>query len=236
MTDIDILDVIEAEELAESLASLKTPVTCKPEDFIIEDGVLKDYIGQSSELLIPETVKDIPDFAFHGRTDITAVRFHDSNHIQAVRNFVFEGCTSLKEFIMPDYFQAVGSDMFNNCTGLERVVLSKNLKKISSAMFAHCNRLSEIEIPNSVKQIEPRAFAFCSSLHSLDIPDSVQLISVAAFSSCISMEAITLPSSVKIAKGAFRNCPLLTCIRIRYPSGTIGTFEEDALQTMFKEP
>ena len=36
------------------------------EDFIIEDGVLKEYVGEESDVVIPEGVTAIGDEAFDG--------------------------------------------------------------------------------------------------------------------------------------------------------------------------
>ena len=36
------------------------------EDFIIEDGVLKEYVGEESDVVIPEGVTAIGDCAFDG--------------------------------------------------------------------------------------------------------------------------------------------------------------------------
>ena len=47
------------------------------EDFIIEDGVLKEYVGEESDVVIPDGVTAIGDEAFYG-CDMETVFIPDS--------------------------------------------------------------------------------------------------------------------------------------------------------------
>ena len=46
-------------------------------DFIIENGILKEYVGDSEVVIVPEEVVRIGDRAFSDREDITDVELPD---------------------------------------------------------------------------------------------------------------------------------------------------------------
>ena len=44
-----------------------------PSDFIIENGVLKKYVGPGGDVVIPEGVTTIQDFAFFGCKNLKTI-------------------------------------------------------------------------------------------------------------------------------------------------------------------
>jgi hypothetical protein len=70
---------------------------------------------------IPDTVKEIGDWAF-------------------------SGCTDLKKIVIPDSVRKIGEGAFNNCSSLENINLPAALKEIGKEAFGSCYKLNNISI------------------------------------------------------------------------------------------
>ena len=76
-------------------------------DFEIEDGVLIDYTGNETKVIIPDRVTEIEDCAF-------------------------SDCSSLKEITIPDSVTFIGENAFMGCLSLEEIKVSPDNKYYSS--------------------------------------------------------------------------------------------------------
>ena len=162
--------------------------------FQIINGVLLNYRGCDSNVVIPSTV--------------TSIGFS-----------AFRDCESMVSVVIPDSVTFIASSAFYHCSKLTSVTLSNSLTFINDYSFAYCESLTSITIPNSVTSINPRAFAGCENLTSVTIPDSVTSIDLEAFIGC-GLTNITIPDSVtSIGDRAFTGCPGLAdeagCIVVR---------------------
>ena len=61
--------------------------------FVIENGVLKKYSGNDTEVVIPDGVKSIGIAAFKGDTNLTSVTIPDS--VTYIEEPAFENCPNL---------------------------------------------------------------------------------------------------------------------------------------------
>jgi len=132
-----------------------------------EDGVLfnKDKTklilypqGRVENYVIPDSVTEIGEIAFHG-------------------------CEGLTSIIIPDSVTEIGNYAFSYCSGLTSVTIPNSVTKIKKKTFSDCENLTSIDISNSVTEIETSAFEGCLSLTSITIPDSVVKIGKCAFKS-----------------------------------------------------
>lgn len=115
----------------------------------------------ASNITIPESIKEIPDYAF-------------------------DQCSSLQRVSMPNSVTNIGKSAFTNCKNLQEITLSNEITEIGPGAFIG-SALTEIKIPDKVTIIDSRAFGECSHLESITIPKSVQKIGWAAFSGCDSL-------------------------------------------------
>lgn len=67
------------------------------DDFVIENGVLKEYKGAGGKVIIPNGVKEIADYVFYYNDTITSITV--PNSVTKCGSRCFGGCTSLKEII-----------------------------------------------------------------------------------------------------------------------------------------
>ena len=195
-------------------------------DFVIKAGVLKKYIGESVDVVIPTTVREIADHAF-SNVKIETVKIPDSvtiidgraffdcsnltnvtigNSVTSIGDWAFSKCKSLTSIIIPDSVTSIGAGAFFECSSLTSIVVDENNSKYDSRN--NCNAIIEnssntlifgcknTTIPDGVTSIGVGAFFGCSNLTSITIPDSVTSIGEDAFYGCISLTNITIPDSV----------------------------------------
>lgn len=170
-------------------------------DFIIENGVLKKYIGAGGDVIIPTGVSEIAEDAFGCCENLISVTFPDGlekigaeafvmcrdlsdiknlRNIKELGNAAFWGCHQLADekgfVIVKDVlFQYVGTEV--------DITIPEDITIISQGAFADCD-ITSVILPNGLKRISDSAFDGCEYLSSIEIPNSVKEIGAAAFLHC----------------------------------------------------
>lgn len=108
-------------------------------DFIIVNGVLKKYTGPGGDVVIPEGVTEIG-------------------------NWAFADCERLASVVFPDSVTSIGMSAFNGCNSMKTVKLPKQVTDIGNWAFYGCSALTSVDIPGSVTNIGKRAFLNCQEL------------------------------------------------------------------------
>ena len=150
-----------------------------PSDFVIENGVLKQYVGPGGDVVIPDGVTRIGVKAFFRCKTVNTVTIPES--VTDIDSEAFVLCQNLKTIVIPESVVRFGKNAFGWCANLTAVRLPESLKTISEEAFIFCDKLTEVVIPEGVENIEPSAFAICTSLHSLSLPGSVLSVGKDAF-------------------------------------------------------
>ena len=154
-----------------------------------------------------------PTVTYNGRT----------YSVTSVRNYAFDGCSSLTSVAIPNSVTSIGGGAFFGCSSLTSVTLGNSVTSIGHGAFDNCSSLTSINIPNSVVIIEGYAFESCSSLTSVTIPNSVTSIGYWAFGNCSSLTSITLGKNLtSIGAAAFSGCSKLTSVTIPNSVTSIG--------------
>lgn len=184
-------------------------------DFVIENGILKEYRGTGKNITIPNSVLHIGQKAFYQ-------------------------CDTIVKVTIPKSVHSIQTDAFRNCKNLKSVKIAKGVSYISSGVFFNCENLDEISIPKSVDTIGAFAFGHTSWLEKkqknsknamvvvnnilidgekcsgkISVPKSVRIIGANAFYGNENITEVAIPSSVKSIEGlSFYDCNNLSKIQM----------------------
>ena len=184
------------------------------DDFYVKDELV-------TNLILPNGVTDIGNFAFTGYKGLTDITLPES--VTTIGYTAFYGCTGLTNITIPESVTTIGNYAFYGCTGLKNIKLPENITTIGYSVFSSCSRLTNISIPKSVTTIRDYAFSNCTGLTEITFPESVTTIENYAFTGCTGLTNITIPERVAtIGKYAFSDCTGLTNITIPKSVTTIG--------------
>ena len=195
--------------------------------FAIVDGVLHTYKGSATNIIIPDIVTSIADYAFYDNNDIISVTIPEG--VTSIGNSAFYGCNSLTSIEIPAGVTSIGSSAFYRCSNLESVTFAEGsqLTSIGRSAFSGCNSLTSIEIPAGVTSIGGWAFNECRSLTSIEIPAGVTSIGDWVFHTCSNLESVTFAEGsqlTSIGTSAFEDCSSLTSIEIPAGVTSIGSY------------
>ena len=190
-----------------------------------------------TELIIPDSVTSIGDYAFYDCSGLTSITIPDS--VTSIGSFAFLGCSGLTSIHIGAGMQKIS--WLPTDVSQITITISKDspyLTTDSKAIFAKSNGELSVskyisadttyDIPAavdslSVTSIGESAFSGCSGLTSITIPDTVTSIGKTAFQSCSGLTSVTIGNSVKsIGYYAFAYCKNLTSIEIPEGVESIG--------------
>ena len=215
----------------------------KYKNFKIKNGVLVEYTGNGGDVIIPEGITSIWEYAFFRCSSLTSIKIPSS--VTSIGDYAFYGCSNLTNIEIPDGVMSIGDGAFRGCdslnytiednfkylgnknnpylylvrTTLKNIVsasINLDCKYISDYAFRGCKMLTNIKIPKNVTRIGSHAFEGCDSLKSVEIPENVKWICYRAFYSCSSLTNIKIPSGVtNIDYDAFEGCDNLVVQTIK---------------------
>ena len=173
-------------------------------------AVLVKYLGDQTEVEIPNSVKTIGERAFYG----SALQSIDlPNSVITIGDLAFAYCQDLKTVNLRDGLTTIGDNAFSDCGSLETVNIPATLTSLGNDVFRYgygfssnlktntydnaiylgesdntvLLRASDYDIKGCTihpdcKFINTTAFSGCSNIKSLEIPSSVIGIGTYAFS------------------------------------------------------
>ena len=163
--------------------------------FASQDGVL--YNKEKSTLIqypvakqektyqMPESVKDIRNFAFSGLTFLEELTLPKSIAFDGITQYTFDEANSLKNI----YVAEDVNSLYKSIDGVLFYDIAKatnNVDHIELELVRYPAGKTETNytVPSGVTTIENYAFSGCNLLTSVTLPDSVASIRVFAFDSC----------------------------------------------------
>ena len=193
----------------------------------------------AGELIIPDGVTSIGNYAFYGYDRLTSVTI--GNGVTSIGDDAFDGCYKLIEVCNKSSLGITAGSTANGYVGryAKRVYTEEGGSWLSETedgfrffydgetgyLVAYLGDETKLTLPDSFTaydgtvvaeyQINDYAFHNCDSLTSVTIPDSVTDIGSYAFTYCTSLTSVTIPDSVtSIGWYAFSGCTSLTSVTI----------------------
>ena len=151
----------------------------------------KIEIRQGTRIICKGALRSFPLDEY---TDITAIveELIIPNSVTKIGDYAFYHCSSLQSIVIPDSVTQIGDAAFCFCESLKSIVIPNSVTQIGEFAFSNCRSLQPIIIPDSVTQIGKGAFYGCSSLQSIVIPNSVTRIGFSAFEACSNILSIVV--------------------------------------------
>ena len=121
------------------------------------------YLGDNeiTDLVIPNSVTTIGNYAFNGCTGLTSVTI--PNSVTSIGNCAFDGCKGLTSLTIPNSVTTIGNSAFWGCTGLTSLTIPNSVWTIGNWAFDGCTGLTSVVVPNSVTSIGFQAFHYCTN-------------------------------------------------------------------------
>ena len=121
---------------------------------------------------LPNTISSFGLRTFKDATYLRGIKIPSNSQLTCLRVDVFNGCTKLKYFDIPDTITRIEQAAFLGCQSLSYVTFPNNLTYIGPYCFQNCLQLQYISIPVTVETIETNAFLGCSELSCVRIRTS----------------------------------------------------------------
>ena len=179
-------------------------------NFYINDQEIKD-------LVIPESVKSIGDYAFYRCSSLTSITI--PNSVTSVGTYAFRYCFSLTSATIGNSVTSIGYGAFDGCSSLTSVTIGESVTSIGEDAFWFCSSLSSVTINSDAIVSEDYKYddnisdIFGSQVTEYIIGESVTSIGAEAFYGCSSLTSVTIGESVtSIIGAAFAYCSKLTSI------------------------
>lgn len=182
-------------------------------DFIIENGVLVKYAGRGGSVEIPKGVIGLDKLAFNQNKTIKEIIIPGS--VKTIPEICFSGCIGLEKATVGEGVEQIARSAFCDCSNLKSISLPSTLQSIGDSCFRNCASLENVELPEGIETIEPFTFCGCSKLERLSLPDSLRAIGQLAFYKCQRLDFLTLNISENLLsadQGTFdsiKNVPLV---------------------------
>ena len=130
--------------------------------------------------------------------------------VTKINDFAFEGCFSIVSVTIPYSVKNIGRAAFGQCTNLKKGVL--NCPVIGGFCLSN-SPVSEIEIGDSVISIGENAFCNLTNLANIIIPSNIKDIGSNAFKNCTALSSVKMGRGVvSVGKNAFSGCEGITAV------------------------
>ena len=127
------------------------------------------------------------------------------NNVMSIGDYAFSRCSGLTAVTIPNSVTSIGISAFLHCSGLTSVTILNSVTSIGDYAFYGCSGLTAVTIPNSVTSLGKEAFAYCSSLTTLvckatEIPNTA--VNAFDYSNIVKEDGLTLYATLYVPKAS----------------------------------
>ena len=169
------------------------------------------------DLVIPDGVTKITEYAFQFCTSITSVKIPDS--VKYIGEFAFSGCKNLSAVYITDlaawcninfdriskYHRSEGTysnplmyahNLYINGEFISDLVIPEGTTEINAYAFYNCSNIISVKIPDTVKTIRNYAFGNCRNLSSISFSHRIGGLSKSVFGGCSNIIELNIPDEL----------------------------------------
>ena len=174
-------------------------------DFVIENNVLKKYIGKDRIVRIPDGVEIVGYKSFENCDWIRKVIFPDS--VKKIGEYAFKGCEKLNVLKISPLLKDIWNMAFKGCKGLA----DKNgFVIVNGTLFDYFGNDEVVKVPDNVIKISDDTFEGYECIKKVILPEGLKWLGCNVFKNCKNLESINIPSYIMTwGNGAFRGCKKL---------------------------
>lgn len=213
--------------------------------YVVYNGILLSADNAQGEVIIPDSINCIGDFAFSDNYNITSVAIHSK--VKRIGKYSFSGCKNLKKASIEEGIEVIGKNAFAECFKLKNAKIPSTVKELGVQAFEPSSATQDtnsgtseglvisngvllsgkdakgdVVIPDGVTKIAERAFYNNQNITSVKIPKTVTEMGWIAFAGS-SIKSVEIPGSVKsVGNTAFEHCTSLEEVEIGEGVQTIG--------------
>ena len=160
---------------------------------------------QILDLVIPDTITEIQDYAFRGASGIKSITLHDG--VTSIGDYAFWNCPDLKSVNIGKSVNYIAENAFKGCDSINNIYYNAEEMLTDHPLFGSVeSALLTLTIGEDVRSIPDNAF---NKLPATEIIFNEGCLSIgkSAFASSYNFLSITIPRSVvEIADDAFYQC------------------------------
>jgi len=154
---------------------------------------------------LPDSVVTIGANAFYRCYLLESIDF--GNNVQRIESYAFDGCWSLKSFVLPDSVTYVGERVFESVP-LVSLSIGAGLKTFYNTSFFAISTLDEITVSEAnpyycaennvlMNKDKTELYLVPGTATSFVIPDTITVVKNQAFRGCDSLISLVIPTNVK---------------------------------------
>ena len=136
--------------------------------------------------------------------------------VTCIDDYAFENCTMLKSVKFPGSMKEIKRS-FTGCTGLERAEFAsvenlcgmsflENPLEYAHNLYIGGKEVTDLYIPEGVEIVNPQAFRG-SNITSVIMSDDVKIVKFDSFSHCPKLKSVKFGKGIQKIEGAFSGCP-----------------------------
>lgn len=172
-----------------------------PESVVKLSKTAFDDPSQITELVIPGSLKIIPEHYFENFPNLTTLRVAEG--VGVLEPYCFAHCHKLTTIELPHTLVMTDIGVFADCTALQSVTLPSSLVLAGQDMFAGCTALQSVTLENGITHILQGMFSDCPQLTEVIFPDTLAVVEEGAFGGTTTYQP-SLPKNVsRIARTSY---------------------------------
>ena len=178
-------------------------------DFVIENNVLKKYVGNDKIVRIPDGVKIVGYKSFKNCDWIRKVILPDS--LNKIEEYAFSGCENLYDLkfspliLLP--LIKIESRAFEGC---KKLVDENGFVIVNNVLFNFFGNDEVVKVPDNVTLILDGVFEGCTWIKKAILPEGLKWFGSEVFKNCDNLESIYIPSNINIrGMDNFKGCKKL---------------------------